>query len=99
MTPYERTGIGIVNPYGNLWSDKVYDTPEQAIAALRRFWTGIPAYDESKWGLTMVRAVLTQDEAPGVRTWKVSEYTRTPADYTAHEATGQTNPSQHKDEP
>lgn len=72
MRTYERTGVGIVNPYGQLWSDEVYDTPEAAIAHLRRFWNGVPAYDESRWSLTMVLVKVTAVEP--VQIWKVRDY-------------------------
>jgi hypothetical protein len=44
-----RTGYGILNPYGDMWTSEVFDTPAQAQAHLEGFWKGIQDHDLSKF--------------------------------------------------
>ena len=36
--PYVRTGLAIINPYGGIWTDEIFQTPEEALKYLRAFW-------------------------------------------------------------
>lgn len=36
--PYEFSGYVILNPYGDVWSPKLFDRPEEARDYLDRFW-------------------------------------------------------------
>ena len=84
MLDQEKTGVGIVNPYGDLWSTCVYDTPEAAIASLRAFWKNVSDFDEAKWALTPVRLIVTP-MFPAER-WKLCEYALPPSDEPREEA-------------
>lgn len=72
-----NTGIGIVNPWGDLWTDKVFDTPEAAIRYLDAFWAEIPnvKHDPEHYRLTPV--VKTVKALEPVELWKLSDYAKT----------------------
>lgn len=36
--PYPILGWGVMGPCGNIWSDKYFDTPEEALEHVRAFW-------------------------------------------------------------
>lgn len=38
----QKTGIVIINPYGGIWTDEIFDTPEAALEYLRAFWKEAP---------------------------------------------------------
>lgn len=37
---YIRNGLAIINPYGGVWADEVFQTPEAAMKYLNDFWKG-----------------------------------------------------------
>ena len=37
-----KTGLVIVSPYGNIWSDEIFETPEAALQSLKDFWRESP---------------------------------------------------------
>ena len=62
----ERTshGIAIINPYGGIWTDTLFKTPEEAAKYLRNFWGQTP-FDPSKWRLAKATATITLDRKLG----------------------------------
>ena len=42
-----NTGYGILNPYGDMWTSEIFDTPGKARGHLERFWRGNPNYGPS----------------------------------------------------
>lgn len=54
IKPRTEQGLAIVNRWGSIWTDKVFDTPEAAISYLKSFFTKI---DPTEWSL--VPATLT----------------------------------------
>lgn len=58
-----KTGIAIVGPYGNVWSDELFDTPAAAVAHLRNYWKGVADFDLSKWKLSAASRTLRLDAA------------------------------------
>jgi len=37
---YVRNGLAIINPYGGIWTDEIFQTPEDALKYLNDFWKG-----------------------------------------------------------
>ncbi len=37
---YTRNGLAIINPYGGVWTDSIFQTPEDAMKYLTGFWNG-----------------------------------------------------------
>lgn len=37
---YIRNGLAIINPYGGIWTDEIFQTPEDAMKYLNEFWKG-----------------------------------------------------------
>lgn len=33
-------GLAIIGPFGNVWSNRLYETPTEAIAHIKEFWKG-----------------------------------------------------------
>lgn len=58
-----KSGIAIVGPYGNVWTDELFDTPAAAVAHLKNFWSGVDSFDLSKWSLSAAHRTLTLDAA------------------------------------
>jgi hypothetical protein len=59
-----KHGIAIINPYGGIWTDEIFDTPEAAAECLKQFWKEAPM-DLSKFKLAMATATITLDRVPG----------------------------------
>ena len=57
--PYVRQGIAIINPYGGIWSNEIFDTPEAALAYLKSFWRNVPNHDIGKFSLAMATQTVT----------------------------------------
>lgn len=36
--PYNRTGLAIINPYGGIWTDTLFQTEQEALKYLKSFW-------------------------------------------------------------
>lgn len=36
--PYTSSGFAIINPYGGIWTDKVFATEKEALKYLRDYW-------------------------------------------------------------
>lgn len=53
-----RNAYGIVGPYGNVWTTKVFDTPAEAEQHVAAFWNGIK-HDLSKYRVVRARATVT----------------------------------------
>lgn len=43
------TGLAIVNPYGGVWTNQLFKTPEEAVAYLKAFWP--KGFEAEKWKL------------------------------------------------
>lgn len=58
--------VGIVNPYGQLWTDEAFPTPEAAETHLRSFWGGGAMADKDCAGfkLCVVRVELVPESEP-----------------------------------
>jgi hypothetical protein len=63
--PYVKHGIAIINPYGGIWTNEVFDTPEAAYAYLRHFWKGVPTADLTRYQLAMATQIVTLDRPAG----------------------------------
>lgn len=52
-----RTGYGILNPYGDMWTSHVFERPEQAADYVRDYWKQFPASntDVSKFKVVKAR--------------------------------------------
>jgi len=57
--PYTRQGIAIINPYGGIWTNEVFKTPEEALGYLKAYWKGVPNHDISKFRLAMAVQTTT----------------------------------------
>jgi hypothetical protein len=58
--PNVKHGLAIIGPYGTVWTDKVFDTPEKALEYLEAFWRG--NWKPHQWKLaaaTQTVAVVT----------------------------------------
>lgn len=58
-----KSGIAIVGPYGNVWSDELFETPAAAVTHLKAYWKGVETFDLSKWKLSAAHRTLTLDAA------------------------------------
>lgn len=65
---YVRNGLAIINPYGGVWCDEVFQTPEDALRYLKRFWKdGNDRLGEYK--LAVATLTITLDRPVGVPTF------------------------------
>lgn len=60
-TEAEESAYGIINPYGDLWSPRVFETPDQAAAFLAGFWSRIQSttFKPDEWKIAPVKHVVT----------------------------------------
>lgn len=58
-----KHGIAIINPYGGIWTDELFETPEAALDYLRRYWKN--DFEPEKWKLAMATATITLNRSPG----------------------------------
>jgi hypothetical protein len=35
---YKRSGLAIINPYGGIWTDRLFESDTKACEFLKRFW-------------------------------------------------------------
>ncbi len=66
MSPesYVRHGIAIINPYGGIWTDEIFQTPDEALKYLKDFWKN-NAVDISRYRLGIATLTVTLDRSPG----------------------------------
>lgn len=65
---YTRNGLAIINPYGGVWTDEIFQTPEDAMNYLREFWDG--KNDRMKeYKLAVATLTITLDRPPGEPTF------------------------------
>lgn len=57
-------GLAIVNPYGGVWTDEVFETPEKALEYFKKFW-GPHAIDMDKFSLAVATKTISLCRAPG----------------------------------
>jgi hypothetical protein len=57
-------GLAIINPYGGIWTDEIFEKPEDALRYLKAFWNG-HNFDASKWRLALATQTITLDRHPG----------------------------------
>ena len=68
MDTYVRNGLAIINPYGGVWTDKIFQSPEEAMQYLNSFWKdGNPKLKEYK--LAIATLTITLDRSPGEPTF------------------------------
>jgi len=48
-TPQVKRGLAIIGPYGNIWTDAVFDTPKQAAEYIKRAWPAEYVIDWTQW--------------------------------------------------
>lgn len=61
---YTRNGLAIINPYGGVWTDQVFQTPEDALKHLNNFWNG--KNDRlNEYKLAVATLTITLDRKPG----------------------------------
>lgn len=63
--PYIRQGIAIINPYGGIWTNEIFETPEAALRHLKKYWSNNESFDPSKWRLAMATQTVTLNRTPG----------------------------------
>lgn len=73
--PYETSGVGILNPYGDLWIDQVFKDPLEAIEYLERFFAGMKAVKVNDFRIV---AVERRTEVSGLESWRPNEYRKRP---------------------
>lgn len=56
--PYTSEGLAIINPYGGIWTSHIFDTREDALTHLRKFW-GTITFDESGWHVASASLTIT----------------------------------------
>lgn len=54
-----REAWGILNPYGDVWTTDVFETPEGAWLHIEDFWHGTPDYDVNRYRVVRVRVHAT----------------------------------------
>jgi hypothetical protein len=61
---YTRHGLAIINPYGGVWTDEIFQTPEEAMEYLNKFWKN--KNDRLKeYKLAVATLTVTLDRKPG----------------------------------
>jgi hypothetical protein len=50
------TGWGILNPYGDVWTPEIFETPEQAQKHLEDFWKSFPGPNTDTRKFRIVKA-------------------------------------------
>lgn len=73
--PKENTsfGLALVGPYGNVWHDDLFETPDAAIRYLTTYWRGVK-WDHSKW--KVVQATKTIMPLVGADEFSLDQYMR-----------------------
>lgn len=64
---YTRHGLAIINPYGGVWTDEIFQTPDDALAYLKRFWKDRTDFGDYK--LAVATLTVTLDREPGQPTF------------------------------
>lgn len=65
---YVRNGLAIINPYGGVWTDEVFQTPDEAMKYLNDFWKG--KNDRIReYKLAVATLTITLDRKPGEPTF------------------------------
>lgn len=52
---YERVGLAIINPYGGVWTDSLFESPEKAAAYLKQHY---PQGDRTQFKLASARLTV-----------------------------------------
>jgi hypothetical protein len=50
-----RDGYGILNPYGDMWTTEIFETPAAAEQFVRDFWRGAKDIDHSRFRVVRAR--------------------------------------------
>lgn len=62
--PSTSYGLCIIGPYGNVWSDDLFKTPEDAELYLDKFW-GVNGWDHNKFKFAEgVKTISSDDPSP-----------------------------------
>ena len=65
---YKRHGLAILSPYGGIWTDEVFQTPEDALKYINDFWKG--KNDRiGEYKLAVATLTVTLDRPPGEPTF------------------------------
>lgn len=64
---YTKVGLAIINPYGGVWTDEIFETPEAALAYLKKFWK--ERRDFVGFKLAMATKTITVQRPPGKPTF------------------------------
>lgn len=59
ILPYEMEAIGILNPYGQIWSRNTFETVDAAKAYVRDFWKGRPEGELERYRYIPVNVTIT----------------------------------------
>lgn len=54
----KQLGLAIVGPYGNVWTDQLFESTEEAAAYLKNFWKDTPI-EWRKWKCVPAEQVIT----------------------------------------
>lgn len=63
IEPREKHGWAIINPYGNIWSEQIFDAPSDAVRHLSQYARAFN--NPKKWveGFGIIRAKITVEVA------------------------------------
>lgn len=59
---YTKRGLAIIGPYGNVWTDELFEDDKQAAAYLDNFWNKSGGWIPGEWKLVTATQVITTDE-------------------------------------
>lgn len=60
--PVTEHRYAIINPYGEFWSDNVYDSPEDAVRSFKAFWGESFHKHIARFKIAMVNHTVTNDD-------------------------------------
>lgn len=66
MKPYRHKALGILNPYGDLWTPEFFSTEAQAREHLESFWAKTPEKNDG-FKVVPVRVTVSVIKAKAVR--------------------------------
>lgn len=64
LRPVVKHGWGILNPYGNIWTDKTFESPEEAYEYLKAFWKKATDRELQKFKIVRVTKTVAVEPEP-----------------------------------
>jgi len=65
---YVRNGLAIISPYGGIWTDTIFQRPEEAMKYLNEFWKG-KSERIKEYKLAIATLTITLDRPVGEPTF------------------------------